>query len=139
MNSELVKQIFELCLIPMLAAATVYFVKWLHTKSVQIQGEIDNAVLQKYIAMLADTISQCVIATNQTYVDTLKAQGKFDLEAQKEAFRRTFDAVINILSNEAKLYLTEAVGDFEAFLTQQIEAEVNIIKNMGEIDDVIDE
>jgi hypothetical protein len=36
--------------------------------------------------MLNRTITECVIATNQTYVETLKQQGKFDEEAQKIAF-----------------------------------------------------
>ena len=36
--------------------------------------------------MLSQTITDCVLATNQTYVDTLKAQGSFDAEAQKIAF-----------------------------------------------------
>jgi hypothetical protein len=36
--------------------------------------------------MLTDTITKCVIATNQTYVETLKKEGKFDLEAQEVAF-----------------------------------------------------
>jgi len=29
--------------------------------------------------MLADTVTKCVIATNQTYVETLKKEGRFDL------------------------------------------------------------
>ena len=36
--------------------------------------------------MLSETITKCVVATNQTYVETLKKQGKFDKEAQKIAF-----------------------------------------------------
>jgi hypothetical protein len=36
--------------------------------------------------MATDTITNCVIATNQTYVNSLKEQGKFDEAAQKEAF-----------------------------------------------------
>lgn len=128
MNQEIIKEIFELCLIPMLASATVFFVKWLHQKAKSLKLKTDNETLQKYIDMLADTISDCVIATNQTYVNSLKEQGKFDLEAQKTAFSKTYHAVIAILSEEAKEYLIEAVGDFDAFLTQQIEAQVNILK-----------
>ena len=40
-----------------------------------------NELLSKYIEMLSNTICECVIATNQTYVDSLKKQGKFDVEA----------------------------------------------------------
>jgi len=63
-----------------------------------------------------------VIATNQTYVDTLKREGKFDGEAQKIAFQKTYDSVIAILSEDAKTYLNEAIGDLQAYIINQIEA-----------------
>lgn len=78
--------------------------------------------------MLKSTITTCVISTNQTYVDSLKAQGKFDLEAQQTAFTMTYEAVLELLSDEAKKYLIEAFGDLEAYIIKQIEAEVNIQK-----------
>ena len=55
-------------------------------------------------------------------------QGKFDAEAQKEAFLLTSNAVIEILSDDAKIYLTAAVGDLNTYITKKIEAEVNINK-----------
>ena len=33
---------------------------------------VDSDTADKYIAMLTDTITNCVVATNQTYVDALK-------------------------------------------------------------------
>ena len=78
--------------------------------------------------MLAVTIENCVIATNQTYVEALKAAGKFDAEAQKTAFNMTKNAVMAILSDEAKKYLETAVGDLNEYITQQIEAAVNVNK-----------
>ena len=80
------------------------------------------------MVMLTQTISDCVIATNQTYVESLKQQGKFDLDAQKEAFNLTKDAVLSILSEEAQVYLSTAVGDLNAYITKKIEAEVNLNK-----------
>jgi hypothetical protein len=61
--------------------------------------------------MIYHTISTCVIATNQTYVESLKQQGKFDAEAQKEAFAKTYNAVIAVLSEEVKLYIIETSGN----------------------------
>ena len=78
--------------------------------------------------MLSETITKCVIATNQTYVDNLKAQGAFDMDAQKIAFQKTYDAVLIILADDAKNYLTNIVGDFNTYLTQLIEAEVKGMK-----------
>ena len=39
--------------------------------------------------MLNETITKCVIATTQTYVETLKKEGKFDKTAQETAFSKT--------------------------------------------------
>jgi len=125
---ELLREIFEIVILPILGALALFAVKWINAKAEELKAETEDAVLQKYIDMLADTITQCVIATNQTYVETLKKEGKFDKEAQITAFNMTYQAVLAILNEEAKEYLTEAVGDFETFLVKQIEAEVNYNK-----------
>ena len=78
--------------------------------------------------MLNETITDCVIATTQTYVETLKKQGEFDADAQKEAFNQTYNGVMVILNDEAKEYLNSAVGDLQLFITQKIEAEVQLTK-----------
>ena len=83
---------------------------------------------KKYIDMLNNTICTTVIATNQTYVEALKAQGKFDAEAQKAAFQMTYDAVMKTLGTEAQQYLTEAVGDLNTYIKNAIEAQVNVSK-----------
>ena len=84
--------------------------------------------IDKYLSMLSTTVTECVIATNQTYVEALKKEGKFDLEAQKKAFEMTQDAVMLILTDEAKKYLSAAVGDLNVYISQQIEAAVNVEK-----------
>ena len=99
--TELIANIFQVCIIPLLGVLTTFFVKWVNAKSAEIKTNIDDAVLNKYMNMLTKTISDCVIATNQTYVDSLKSQGKFDGEAQRKAFELTQNAVMEILSVEA--------------------------------------
>ena len=124
----LLYQILEVCVIPLLGVLTVYIVKYINVKSTEIQDKVENEMADKYIAMLADTISACVIATNQTYVEALKRQNAFTAEAQKEAFDLTFNAVMAVLTDEAKQYLTSIYGDLTAYITTKIEAEVNISK-----------
>ena len=118
-------QIFELCVIPLLGVLTMYLVQYIKMKSQEIADKTDSELADKYIQMLTDTITTCVIATNQTYVESLKKQGKFDMDAQKAAFEMTYNAVINVLSNEDKDYLTNIYGDLSAYITNMIEAEVN--------------
>ncbi len=124
----LLYQILEVCVIPLLGILTAYFVKWVNAKSAEIQHKVDNDTADKYIAMLDDTICACVIATTQTYVEALKKDNAFTKEAQKEAFDLTFNAVMSVLTDEAKKYLSEVYGDLTAYITNKIEAEVSLNK-----------
>lgn len=125
---SLAYEILQVCVIPLLGVLTAYVIKFINFKSLEIQNQVDNDLADKYIAMIADTISACVMATNQTYVEVLKKQNAFTAEAQKEAFNLTYNAVMAILTDDAKDYLAEIYGDVSAYITNKIEAEVNINK-----------
>lgn len=125
---ELLQQIFQVCIIPLLGVLTTYLVMFIKNKSAALQEQTDNELYKKYIALLDETITKCVIATNQTYVEALKNKNAFDPEAQKKAFEMTYQSVLAILSKDAQEYLTEAVGDLNAYIIQSIEAQVNANK-----------
>ena len=124
----LLANIFEVCIIPLLGVLTAYLVSYIKNKSKDLTNKVDSELADKYITMLADTISACVIATNQTYVENLKKEQLFDAEAQKEAFKRTYEAVMAVLTEEAVIYLSSIYGDLTAYITNKIEAEVNLNK-----------
>ncbi len=121
----LLQQIFELCVIPLLGVLTAYAVNFIRAKTSELKTNNSNELLGKYVTMLSDTVCDCVIATNQTYVEALKNKNAFDEEAQKVAFEKTYNAVISILSVEAKDYLTNIYGDLSVYIMNMIEAEVN--------------
>lgn len=118
-------KIFEVCIIPLLGILTTFIINFIRTKTKESNASYDNEVLIKYTTMISDTITNCVIATNQTYVESLKKEGKFDLEAQKKAFELTYEAVLGILSEEVKNYITSIHSDINLYITNLIEAEVN--------------
>lgn len=122
---EIVIQIIQVCVIPLLGILTKFLVDFLSAKRDELNSKTDSEITQKYTNMIYQTVVDCVIATNQTYVESLKKSGSFDEAAQKEAFNRTMSAVMVILSDDAKEYITEATGDLNTYLTQLIEAEVN--------------
>ena len=124
----LLYQILEVCIIPLFGILTTYLVKYIKAKSLELQAKVDNDTADKYIAMLDNTICACVVATTQTYVEALKKENAFTKEAQLEAFNLTFNAVMAVLSNDAKDYLTNIYGDLTAYITNKIEAEVNLNK-----------
>ena len=122
---NILQQIFELCVIPLLAIITRSLVIYISTKKDELKNKTDNELAKKYLDLLNDTIANCVIATNQTYVEALKKENAFTADAQKTAFEKTYQAVIATLSEEAQKYLPEVVGDLQTYITQKIEASVN--------------
>lgn len=128
MSLDLISQIFEVCIVPLLGVLTAFVVKWLNIKTSEIVSKKNNELEKKYIEMLNSTISSCVVATTQTYVDTLKKEGKFDIEAQKQAFKITSENIVKLLNKEASDYLTSIIGDLELYITQKIENEIKLNK-----------
>ena len=120
--------VFQMCILPLFAILTKYLVAWIEIKIGELTEQKNDAQFTKYMTLLQDTVISCVIATNQTYVDTLKAQGKFDLEAQKVALQKTYDAVMAILTEDAIKYLNNVLGDFDAYVNTMIESQVNLQK-----------
>lgn len=125
MDAQLIAQIFQICIIPLLGILTTFLVAWIKSKKDALKQQTDSELAKKYLDMLDNTITDCVIAMNQTYVNSLKQQGKFDSEAQKKAFTDVYNKVIAILGQDAIEYLNSAVGDLNEYISSKIEKEVN--------------
>ena len=113
----LIIKILEVILFPLIGILASYLIAYIRAKT-------KNAIALKYINMLDDTIQACVNATSQTFVGSLKESGKFDQEAQEEAFDKTYEAVYALLTDEGKKYLEEAYGDIDTLITEKIEATI---------------
>ena len=131
MTAAMMAQIFELCIIPLMAVLTGYLVSYIQvkrkeliTKTEQMENQTHQQMVQKYIYMAEDTVIKCVKATNQTFVDSLKDKNEFTHDACAEAFKKTYEAVISILGDEGVKYLQEGFGDAELYLVNLIEATV---------------
>lgn len=127
---EVLAQVFELIIYPLLGVLGVFLTNLLSTKIEEIKQKTQNDMTDKYLDILNDIVADAVIATTQTYVDALKKEGKFDAEAQKEALRLTYDAVVGVLTEDALEYLSVVVNDLEAFIISKIEAAVKRNKSI---------
>lgn len=125
---NILSQLFEIVIFPLLGIGTAYLIMLIKSKIQELKQKKDNELYHKYLTMLENTIIDCVLATTQTYVEALKNEGKFDADAQKIAFTKTYTNVMNILSNDAKEYLETALGDLETYVYNKIEAEVKLTK-----------
>jgi hypothetical protein len=95
--------------------AFTIFQAWLNTK-------IKNEKLRAVLDAVLDIIQKSVLAIQQTFVEQLKKDGKFDKEKQQEALKKAVDLALSNISAEAKKILEENFGNLEDWLTMQIEA-----------------
>ena len=96
--------IFRFIIIPLFSILIRYVVKWVNAKAKELKASTDNIYANKYIGMLQESITNAVIAINQTYVNTLKDKNAFDAEAQKEACTKVYNYVIESLKHWMKDY-----------------------------------
>lgn len=111
-----------------ITAAAGYFLIYLNKKKKALQQDLDNDTASKYLDMIEQTIIDCVIATNQTYVEALKKQDAFTPEAQEVAFQKTLNSVLAILTDDCKEYLETITNDVNGYLEAKIESQVNLVK-----------
>lgn len=116
-------------IIPPLAAAIVAalgvvtkaFWDWIKSKT-------HNAALDKYTDRANDAIMTAVAETMQTFVTTMKNEGKWDAETAQKAFTLSLNRAKEIMGAAALKALPEVVGDVEAWITAKIEAATLDIK-----------
>ncbi len=106
-----------IAVIPLL---TTYFVAWVRNKTANLKSDL----AEKYINEVAIAVADAVTATSQTFVDDLRKNGKFTLEAQKQAAQKALNACIASLSPKCIEFLDKAYDDVEQYITNKIEAEV---------------
>lgn len=80
------------------------------------------------ISAASDLVCQVVDSVSQTYVDDLKAEGKFDIESQKEATEQAMEKVKSLLSENSKKVITEAYNDLDAWIDTKIQAYIKSTK-----------
>ena len=103
---------------------TVYLCKFLSTKKKEAITMTENETAKMLIDGAMSAVEKAVAVTNQTYVDVLKRQGTFSIENQKEAFQKSYDTAVALMTQEAADYIEKVYGSVANWLTAQIEAQV---------------
>ncbi len=116
-----IQDILYLIITGIMPLLIVYVTTYLRVKIKEYQSNLDNDQLNKYIDAAMDAIEKAVISVNQTYVDTLKKQGKFDAEAQATAKQMAIDKAKELITADSKAAIDTLYNDFEAYLNNAIE------------------
>jgi len=91
---------------------------------VLIRKKINNDRVQNILADAEQFVVDSVQMVNQTFVDQLKKDGKFDAEAQATAFKMCFDNWMTMASDTMKEVIIREIGNLNEWLTTKIESAV---------------
>jgi hypothetical protein len=122
--NELLMTLIQVVVIPAIPILVGYLVKYLKAKAEQTTVKINNELVRQYLQEAIDSVLQAVTYVSQTYVDSLKKQGKFDVDAQKIAFNTAKDIALQLLTEDAKNLITDLYGDLTVWLDTKIEQTV---------------
>ena len=102
---------------------------WLTTFLVSlINTKIKDAKMAKWLCQITEIIMNSVKTVTQTFVDTLKKDGKFDKESQEEAMKRYLELIQSQLTDDAKKFIQDNFGDIQTWLKAQIESIIYNLK-----------
>lgn len=115
-------------ILPVVAKYTVNLIKTKIKESNVIANVTQNENISKIIENAFSDVMDAVLYINQIYVDALKSNGKFDKDAQKNAFNRAYTEALNMISDESKRVIEQTYGSFDKWLKLKIETSVNLAK-----------
>lgn len=105
-----------------------YAVKLFNAKIAELTANVESETAKRYIEAAVDAIGIAVTAVNQTYVDSLKAEGKFDEESACVAKNLAIEKAKQLISMNSKEFIEMMYGDFDEYLENAIEAYVRDAK-----------
>lgn len=116
---------------PVVATYTVNLIKAKIKESNIITNAAKNENITKIIEGALSDVMDAVLYINQIYVDALKSSGKFDKDAQKNAFNRAYAEALNMISEESQKVIEQVYGSFDKWLMLKIETSVNMAKRQN--------
>lgn len=109
-------------ILPLISYAGTRLITYLNSK---IKDE--NARI--HLTTATNIVVNAVRTVFQTYVESLKACGNFNKEAQLTALNKAKDIALEQMTDEVKNFITKNYGSVDAWLTTNIESTINLIKN----------
>ena len=115
----LILQAITAIAVPVLIAVGSNLGKYLINLKIQ---QIENEKIRNALDKVSNIVFDSVNYTNQTYVEALKAEGKFDKEAQQHALLLTKNRVMDLMNVQTKQLLAIEYDDVDKYITTIIES-----------------
>lgn len=125
---EIVKDILYILITTAVPILTTYLCKFLYAKWTEGQAKIENEKIANTLDSVVTMVLDVVESVNQTFVDELKKKGEFTEDAAKEAFNKSKDIALKMLSEDAADIIVKVYGDLNIYLDTLIEATVKQLK-----------
>lgn len=109
-------------ILPLISYAGARLVTYLNSK-------IKDANAKILLTTATDIVINAVRSVFQTYVDSLKASGSFNAQAQTQALTKAKEIALSQMTDEVKQFISKNYGSVDAWLTTTIESTINLIKN----------
>lgn len=94
-----------------------------------INTKINDEKTSKLLSKATEIVTNAVRSVFQTYVEALKKNGTFDKESQISALNQAKNIAISQMTDEVKNYISTTYGDLDNWLSTNIEATINTLKN----------
>lgn len=135
MEMELLQNILETIIYTVITGCGVFVVRellrLLNGKIDEVQTStklVEYEKLNKIIDNAQSILENIVISVNQVFVNSLKAEGKFNKESAEIAKNTAIDKATELLTDEAIKAIEIVYGSLDAYLDVNIEAIVNKLK-----------
>ena len=122
--NDMLRSIIYIVLTAILPILVQYIVKFINMKVDELSVNIKSEKAKMYINAIVDAISIAVVSVNQTYVDSLKQDGKFDEESAYAAKNLAMMRAKELISNDTEKFIEMMYGDFDKYLENAIESYV---------------
>lgn len=109
-------------ILPLISLIGAKLVAWLSSKT-------KNEKATNTIKVANDIVLNAVKCVLQTYVDSLKKEGKFDEASQFLALSKAKEKALEQMSEETKDFIEKNYGNLDSWLTTNIESAISTIKN----------
>ena len=125
---EMIKDLLYILITAAVPVLTTYVCKFLYAKWTEGKVKIENEKIATTLDNVINMVLDVVESVNQTFVDELKKKGEFTEETAKEAFNKSKETALKMLSNESAEIITTVYGDVNVYLDTLIEATVKQLK-----------
>ena len=105
--------------VPVATSVLTYFFKTYVEQLIDknVKGETAEA-LKRGVDIITDSVNY----VQQTYVDTLKKEDKFTLEAQEKALQAAKDRAIELMNGDITTAIENSYGNLDTYVTTIIES-----------------